>query len=37
LMVLGLPRLGGRTLFGEVAVRIARQAPGATIMLSQAR
>jgi hypothetical protein len=37
LMVLGLPRVGGRTLFGEVAVRIARQARGATIMLSQAR
>jgi len=37
LLVLGLPRMGGKALFGEVAVRIAREAPCATIMLSQAR
>jgi APA family basic amino acid/polyamine antiporter len=37
LLVLGLPRLGGRALFGEVALRIAREAPCATVMLSQAR
>lgn len=34
LLVLGLPRLGGRALFGEVALRIASEAPCATVMLS---
>jgi APA family basic amino acid/polyamine antiporter len=35
LVVLGLQRVRGRKLFGEVAVRIADEIPCATIMLSQ--
>jgi basic amino acid/polyamine antiporter, APA family len=35
LLVLGLPRVGGRKLFGEFAVKLAQGAPCATIMLSQ--
>lgn len=37
LVVLGLQRLRGRKLFGEVAVRIAEQSACATIMLSRRR
>jgi amino acid transporter len=37
LLVLGLPRVRGKKLFGEVAIRIAAQSPGATIMLSRGR
>ncbi len=37
LLVLGLPRVGGKKLFGEVAIRIAQEARGATIMLSRGR
>lgn len=37
LVVLGLPRVGGKALFGQFAVDVARRAPCATIMLSQAR
>jgi hypothetical protein len=37
LMILGLPRVRGKKLFGEVAIRIAAKSPGATIMLSRGR
>lgn len=37
LVVLGLPRVGGKALFGQFAVDVARRAPCATIMLSQGR
>lgn len=37
LLVLGLPRVGGRALFGEFAINVARRSPCATIMLSQAK
>lgn len=37
LLVLGLPRVGGRALFGEFALNVARRSPCATIMLSQAK
>ena len=35
LVILGLQRVGKRRLFGDVALRIAREAPSATIMISR--
>jgi hypothetical protein len=37
LLVLGLPRVDGKTLFGEFAMDVARRAGCATIMLSQGK
>ena len=37
LVVLGLPRVGGKALFGQFAIDVARGAPCATIMLSHGR
>ncbi len=37
LVVLGLPRVGGKALFGQFAIDVARRAPCATIMLSHGR
>lgn len=37
LLVLGLPRIDGRALFGDFAIEVARRAPCATIMLSQGK
>jgi len=37
LLVLGLPRVDGKALFGEFAINVARRAPCATIMLSQGK
>ncbi|MBE7480572.1 MAG: hypothetical protein HS104_11390 [Polyangiaceae bacterium] len=37
LLVLGLPRIDGRALFGDFAIKVASRAPCATIMLSQGK
>ena len=37
LLVLGLPRVDGKTLFGEFAMNVARRAGCATVMLSQGK